>query len=337
MDRYQIASNLVITLALVALAAYLAQQGAPREAVALIVGLGGPVLLWRHSGRRRRPRPPGAGSAAPVGGGPSPALPVLCLAFLAFAGCRGGSVSWGAIWPWGPTPQFAATHISLLSQAASPLPSSTAGLYAKSSDNMPRLVDTSGNEYVAGTAWRARLVAGTPGSVATGDLWHDTAASSPALMWRAPSGSLKLLDSAGNIAPTSLTLNGAAQSGASFFKTCTITSAAAATPVVCLAAADVPASLSAKLATWHAYVNGGTGWSTTATCVIEDTAGNDLVTIAVAALTSNTFLDDGSANVTKEARYRLGTGGAADAGLQVSCDANGTGSDLVFVLSGSIQ
>ena len=70
---------------------------------------------------------------------------------------------------------------------------------------------------------------------------------------------------------------------------------------------------------------------------IEDTSGNDLVTIAVAAMTSNTFIDDGSANVTKEARYRLGTGGASDAGLQISCNANGTGSDLVVTLSGSIQ
>lgn len=122
-----------------------------------------------------------------------------------------------------------------------------------------------------------------------------------------------------------------------FFKTCTITSAAAATPVNCLSASDVPAALSAKLGKWHAYVNGATGWSTTTACVIEDTAGNDLVTIAIAALTANTFINDSSANVTKEARYRIGTGGAADAGLQISCDANGTGSDLVVTLMGTVQ
>ena len=72
-------------------------------------------------------------------------------------------------------------------------------------------------------------------------------------------------------------------------------------------------------------------------CVIEDTAGNNLVTLAVAALTGDTFISDASSNVTKEARYRLGTDGAADAGLQVSCNANGTGSDIVFVLSGVVQ
>jgi hypothetical protein len=285
-DPKRFYSNLAITGLCFALAALaLLAPGLEREVriVTVTAALAYPAGLLRRSGMGGAPPDDGASpppAAAPLGGiTGGPAMHVFCLAFLAFAGCRGGSVggsvSWGSIWPWGPTPQFAATHISLLSQGSSPLPSSTAGLYAKSSDNMPRLVDTSGNEYVAGTAWRARLVAGTPGGVATGDLWHDTAASSPALMWRAPSGSLKLLDSVGNIAPTSLTLNGAAQSGASFYKTCTITSAAAATPVVCLAAADVPASLSAKLATWHAYVNGGTGWGTTATCVIEDTAGNE--------------------------------------------------------------
>lgn len=124
---------------------------------------------------------------------------------------------------------------------------------------------------------------------------------------------------------------------ATFFKTCTITSAAAATPVNCLSAADVPAALSAKLGKWHLYINGATPWATTATCVIEDTAGTDLVSIAVAAMTANAFVGDHSANVTPAAAYRLGTGGAVDLGLQISCNANGTGSDAVFVLMGTVQ
>ena len=128
-----------------------------------------------------------------------------------------------------------------------------------------------------------------------------------------------------------------ASTAASFFRTCTLTSAAAATPVPCLAAADVPAALSPKLAKWSIYVNGGTGWATTTVCTLEDTGGNDLVNVAVAALTADTFVTDHSANVTQEARYRLGTGGAADAGIQVVCDQNGTGSDLVVVVSGTIQ
>lgn len=137
-------------------------------------------------------------------------------------------------------------------------------------------------------------------------------------------------------ANTSLTI-ASAPTVATYYKTCTLTSAAAATPIGCLAAADVPAALSAKLGHWTAYVNGATGWGTVTSCVIEDTAGNDLVTIAVAALTGNTFINDSSANVTKEARYRLGTGGAVDQGLQISCNANGTGSDLVVVLMGTVQ
>lgn len=338
----QVAANVVITLSLLALAGYIAFLGAPKEAVALIVGIGGPVLLWRHSGRRRRARR----------GPPAALLPLACAAQLAY-GCHGGSVSWeGVRWPWAARPQFAASHIALTPQVSSPVPSGMAGLYAKSSDAYPRLVDTSGTEYVAGTAWR--LKQGAPGSPTEGDLWYDTGAHT--FIYRDNSGNVTVANAGSYVALTGsqnvggaktftstanftggLQVASAVQSGASFFKACTITSAAAATPVVCLSAADVPSSASAKLATWHAYVNGGTGWSTTATCVIEDTAGNDLVTIAVAAMTSNTFIDDGSANVTKEARYRLGTGGASDAGLQISCNANGTGSDLVVVLSGSIQ
>lgn len=340
----QVASNAIITLALLALAGYLAFLGAPKEAVGLIVGIGGPVLLWRHSGRKRRP---GGGGAAGL------LLPLACLAQLAY-GCDDG---WRVRGPEvertpGARPQFAAGHIALIPQASSPIPASTAGLYAKSSDNLPRLVGTDATEYVAGTAWR--LKQGAPGSPTEGDVWYDATAGAAVI--RNSVGNVTLANAASYVALTGtqsaagnktwsglgnftggLSIAGAPQTGATFFKTCTITSAAAATPVVCLSAADVPASLSAKLAKWHAYVNGGTGWGTTATCVIEDTSGNDLVSIAVAALTSNTFIADHSANVTQEARYRLGTGGAADAGLQISCNANGTGSDAVFVLSGSVQ
>lgn len=282
-------------------------------------------------------------------------LPLACAAQLAY-GCNDG---WRYHGPElertpAPRPQFAASHIALTPQASNPVPAGQGGLYAKNSDAYPRLVDTAGIEYLAGTAWRLRQNAGAPGSPAEGDVWYDSTAH--AFVYRDNSGNVTLANAGSYVALTGtqnvggaktftsaanftggLSIGSAVQSGASFLKVCTITSAAAGTPIVCLLAADVPASASAKLATWHAYVNGGTDWATTATCVIEDTAGNDLVSIAVAALTANTFVDDGSANVTKAARYRLGTGGAADAGLQVSCNANGTGSDLVVVLSGSIQ
>lgn len=135
---------------------------------------------------------------------------------------------------------------------------------------------------------------------------------------------------------STLAVAGAATT-ATFFKTCTISSASASVAVNCLAAADVPSALSAKLAKWHAKVNGAVAWATTTTCTIEDSAGNDLVVIPVAALTANAFVSDHTASLTYADRYALGTGGATDEGLRIVCDANGTGSDLVFVLSGNIQ
>ena len=59
--------------------------------------------------------------------------------------------------------------------------------------------------------------------------------------------------------------------------------------------------------------------------------------IPVAALLANAFVNDNTAGMTLADRYALGTGGAVDTGLQIICDANGTGSDLVFVVSGTVQ
>lgn len=351
-DPLILARTILGVLLFAALAVYF-HQAEPRDDRAAFFCLTTCGALLLHSGRRRRRRNPSS-PASPGAAG----LPPLCLAALAFAGaCEGGGVHWNG-WRGSPAPQeapgpqFAAGHIALIPQGSSPIPASTAGLYAKSSDNLPRLVGTDATEYVAGTAWR--LKQGAPGSPTEGDLWYDSSAGAAVI--RNSVGNVTLANAASYVALTGtqsaagnktwsglanftggLSIAGAPQTGASFFKTCTITSAAAATPVVCLSAADVPASLSAKLAKWSLYVNGSTGWGTTATCVIEDTSGNDLVSIAVAAMTGDTFVGDHSANVTPAARYRLGTGGAADAGLQISCNANGTGSDAVFVLSGSVQ
>jgi len=407
--------------------------------------------LWLHSGRARRP---GQADIGPTDASTA-GLPLICLAVLAFA-CENNT---GLVIHARPAHEAQGgvntDYVRLTGQGSAPAACASpyGCLYYSTTDSLPRLLDASGNAYVAGTAWRARQVAGTPGSMATHDIWADT--STGLLMWRSPSGSVTLgntggwvsvdtsqtitgaktfsaaavfngavtlgdaaadaisvkgalaIDNAANTFAVSLThaatanravtfpdaagaivLDSATQTltnksisgpqinsgdiavarianaltapgpigsgtpgtgafstlavagaptAATFFRTCTITSAAAATPVACLADADVPAAAAARLGKWHAYVNGGTGWSTTATCTIEDSAGNDLVTIAVAALTANTFVSDHSDNITQEARYRLGTGGAADAGLRVVCDANGTGSDLVFVLMGTVQ
>lgn len=124
-----------------------------------------------------------------------------------------------------------------------------------------------------------------------------------------------------------------------YVRTCTITSAAAATPITCLADSSVPPSQKAYVVGWHAKVNGATNWATTASCAIKDTSGaaTPFVTIAVAALTGNAFIADHSSNVTQEASYARNLGTAADKGLVLVCDANGTGSDLVVTVYGVVK
>lgn len=132
---------------------------------------------------------------------------------------------------------------------------------------------------------------------------------------------------------------GGAPVGADWQRTCTITSAAAATAIHCLAAAQVPAGKVAYLSGWHGYVNGATAWATTATCDIQDTNGSPVsyVTLAVAAMTGNTFINDNSANVTLNAAYRINSGGTAAKGIDIKCNANGTGSDFVLTIFGTTK
>lgn len=124
-----------------------------------------------------------------------------------------------------------------------------------------------------------------------------------------------------------------------FVRTCTITSAAAASAVTCLTDAQVGSGKKAYLAGWHAKVNGATAWATVATCQIKDTAAIavPMVTLAVAALTGNAFIADHSSDVTQESAYALGSGTTASKGLQLQCDVNGTGSNLVVTLYGVMK
>jgi len=57
----------------------------------------------------------------------------------------------------------------------------------------------------------------------------------------------------------------------------------------------------------------------------------------VAALTANAYVVDTTANVTLQTAYTLNSGSGADKGLQISCNANGTGSDLVVTVYGVIK
>jgi hypothetical protein len=124
-----------------------------------------------------------------------------------------------------------------------------------------------------------------------------------------------------------------------FVATATITSAAAATPVELLADSAVPAGKKVYVTGFHAKVNGGTLWATTATVKIQDTnvIPVDFFTMAVAALTANAEVRPGTANITSEAAYLLGTAGTIAKGLRLLGNANGTGSDLVVTVYGVIK
>jgi len=112
----------------------------------------------------------------------------------------------------------------------------------------------------------------------------------------------------------------------------TITSAAAATAVSLIPDSMVGAGEKCYLMDFIGRVNGTTVWATTSTVKIQDTNSSavDFVTAAVAALTSQARIYPGTANVTSEDAYSLGTGGTAGKGLQLKGNANGTGSDLVI-------
>lgn len=125
--------------------------------------------------------------------------------------------------------------------------------------------------------------------------------------------------------------------GIRFFRKATITSAAAATAVNLIADSEVPDGKSVYLEGFMMRVNGTTVWGTTANLKIQDTSAVDFVTALVAALTSQARVVPGTANVTLEDAYSLGTGGTAGKGLQVKGDANGTGSNVVVQVWGVIK
>ena len=123
-----------------------------------------------------------------------------------------------------------------------------------------------------------------------------------------------------------------------FIATGTLTSASADTPVVLVAAANVPAGKKIYLSGFVAKVNGATPWATTTTVKLQDTNGTPVVfsTMAVAALSANAEVRPGSANVTSGSAYALGSGGTAANGITIAGDAAGTGSDLVVTAWGYI-
>jgi len=258
-------------------------------------------------------------------------------------------------------------QVTMSTQGSPTCTSGRACLYSKASDGRPYFKDANALELDANAARSFRTSANCSGlsSPANGWTCYDTGSSVFRFYsggWTtAPVNDSLLVHLAGTetitgaktftsqvtIPATPTTSTSAASKGyvdgltaeRAFVRTCTLTSAAAATPVNCLSNADVPAAQRPYLAGWHAKINGATPWATTANCWIQDTSGtaNIFVTTAVAAMTANAFIGDHSANVTQNDPYALGTGGTADLGLEVACNANGTGSDWVVTLYGVIK
>lgn len=180
--------NLLLSVLLLCAAAYFLHAGDQGIAASLVLAV---VTLWSRSGRVKE----GVLGLLLAG-----LLPTLC-------SCSPQQV--GLVNIERPEQQHVAAppisvlgginsdYVRLTTQAALPSACTTpyGCLYLKSADALPRLVDPSGNEYIAGTTWRARQVAGTPGSVATGDIWHDT--TTGFLMWRSSGGNVTIGNTGG--------------------------------------------------------------------------------------------------------------------------------------------
>lgn len=224
--------------------------------------------------------------------------------------------------PAHPTQAGTATDKITMTPAASPTcASGKACVYAKSSDSRVYVVDATGLELGSNVARTIRTSASCAGlgSPALGDVCFDTTLGQ-FLFYSASGWATAVTEQP-------------------FARTCTITSASAATPITCLADASVPTGKKAYVTGWHAKVSGATAWATTASCAVKDTSGaaTPFVTMLVAALTGNAFLADHSSNVTQEASYARNLGTAAGKGLVLVCDADGTGSDLVVTVYGVVK
>lgn len=198
------ARNLILTVLMLGLAAAAllidGLDGHTRAGVVAgcIAFLGG---LWLRSGK------------GGDGGGPlSPVVPLACLALLAFA-CEPQAVGLinvvqrrEEVRPLGGANT---DYVRLTGQGSTPsaCTSPYGCLFYSTVSNLPVLMDASGNSYTAGTVWRARQVAGTPGGVATHDIWADTSTGS--LMWRSSGGNVTIGNAGGWVTvDTSQTITG---------------------------------------------------------------------------------------------------------------------------------
>lgn len=122
--------------------------------------------------------------------------------------------------------------------------------------------------------------------------------------------------------------------------TITFAQAAAGTVIPIVPAARVGAARRFRILGYRLVVTGATAWATGTNVKLQDTAANDLITFATAALTASAVIESLVANVTYSAQMRTGNGKpSADAvGLQlVGTGAFSAGSDINIVVYGTIQ
>lgn len=125
-----------------------------------------------------------------------------------------------------------------------------------------------------------------------------------------------------------------AEAGIPFKATATLTSAAAATEVVLLADAKVPAGKKVYLHSIFASVDGATEWATATKVSIKDSADVEGASFAVSDLIANANLTIADATLLDPVAQ--GAGFTAAKGLEIVADANGTGSNLIVTVFGYI-
>lgn len=134
-------------------------------------------------------------------------------------------------------------------------------------------------------------------------------------------------------------IGGADATQVAFQKTCTITSAAASTAVHCLPASSVGSAQKAYLTSWYGKVAGSTAWGTVSNCTIQDSAGsNKFVQINAAGMAAQSVITERmNPTPTLYDSYTQGQGGNTATGIDVVCNATGTGSDFVLTVSGIVK
>lgn len=182
--------NLILTVLLLLLAAWIARSGSEEGLKQAGLIAGSVLLLWRHSGRDKA-----EGSLAdtlpPPGG---PVLPVLCLAFLILGACE--TVVVGVHKVERPAPQpirasdflpppgvlaTATDALVLTTKAAYTCPLGKACFWASSSDNQLYAVDAAGVVTKAQAARSLRTSTNCAGlsSPLAGDVCYDTTIPAP--------------------------------------------------------------------------------------------------------------------------------------------------------------